>query len=197
MPWHKGSREDTGYSPSLGPIGPQDYPTVPSGSEDNKNKEMTPDTSTGRYWLPSPTRRQSHNARMPSESPLLTANYHAHQQRQTMYGRKTPELKEPSLNTEHDHSRETHQQTGMNSGDTLLMGTSWKSRPTYEYVITQLSDESARTLRNQLQWSELATYSGAKLAQESLEQLGQPAVWTLTLRIQTRNSGVDIMVTKH
>lgn len=166
-----------------------------NGSEANWNPAQTPDTYTGRYWSPSPRRRLFDNAETLLDHQQATGNYQDQTLPQSTCGRKTPESKEHNSNSGTSRLNETTHTTGTSIGDKLLMETSWKYHPTYEYGITQLSDESAKTLRNRLQWSELATYSGATLAQESLEQLGKPAVWTLTLRIQTRNSGVDIMVT--
>jgi len=57
-----------------------------------------------------------------------------------------------NLNSDQDHSNATPVSSGNNSGNTLLLETSWRSPRTYEYVITQLSEESAKTILHHMRW---------------------------------------------
>lgn len=112
----------------------------------------------------------------------------------TTSGKKTPELKEPNLKWEPDQSSETAPRTGTPSGKLQHEGTLYPSRQTYVFCITKLSEQSALTLRNQLEWSELAMFSLVKLELASHGGPGTWQEWTLTVKIPTQNSGAVILV---
>jgi len=67
-----------------------------------------------------------------------------------------------------------------------------KFRRLFVFKITGLCEQSAQTTLNQLQWSELAMYSGVKLALASRGELGKRLDYKLTLRIQEPSFGAGI-----
>lgn len=88
------------------------------------------------------------------------------------------------------------QQIGISSGLLPPMET-WSWFPqTYMYAATISCAVFARTIYAQLEWSEFVMFSGAGLVLESREMLGQPPVWTVTLKIPTANSGTGIEAIK-
>lgn len=89
-------------------------------------------------------------------------------------------------------TRKIGSESGKQQKPELLM----KYQLQYEYKVTGLSEQSWQTLRNQLEWSELVTCSGAKLALASRGELGKRLAWTLTLKIPAPSSGVDIVIKK-
>lgn len=99
---------------------------------------------------------------------------------------KSPEL---NLNSEQNQFNETTPLNGKRSGNLPWKGPFNKFHHKYEFRVTGLSEQSALTLRSQLEWSELATYIGVELALESHGELGKKLGWMLTLKIPGPNSG--------
>lgn len=112
------------------------------------------------------------------------------------FGKKRLGLRGRSLSSVSSRSSETPSPIGRRSGSPPLTSTLWQSQQIFEYHITLPSVESMRIIQNQLEWSELATFTGVTLARESRGKLGGTPVSMLTLRIHGQNSGVDTLVKK-
>jgi len=114
----------------------------------------------------------------------------------TMCGKKTPESKEPNLKSEVELCNVTPKKIGRKYGNLRRRATLKKLNRRFEFAITELCEQSALTLRNQLEWSELAMCSGVELVLESQGVLGNLPVWTVTLKIPIQSSGAAIKVRK-
>ena len=64
------------------------------------------------------------------------------------------------------------------------------------YVVTTNCAELARTICNQLQWSEAVQFSGAEVEVESRVALGKKLAIRLTLKIPEPNGGMDTWAKK-
>lgn len=166
---------------------------VRNGSRANLNLHPA-DSSTGRSWSPSPRRNLS--AEFEACLETTTLNSPEAQPRETMSGRMTPPLPEPVSNSEPSQSTEAPQETGNKPGNLPQREILWPSKRVYVFNIIELSEQSRQIMLNQLQWSELAMYSGVTLEQGSLAPLGKEPAWMLTLKIQGQNSGVGIAAKK-
>lgn len=187
------AKASTGSSQSPTMTGPPVYRKTSLGSEDNWNEAQTQSTYTGKYAWP----RARNYLWDKSNDSLVTphmANSADQKPQPTMSGKKTPESKEPNLKWEQDPSNATPPRTGTPSGMLQHGETSYPSRLTYVFCITKLSEQSALTLRNQLEWSELVMYTSVQLELESQGGPGTWQDWTLTVRIPTQNSGAVIPV---
>jgi len=100
------------------------------------------------------------------------------------------------LNSERSRSKETMPNTGKKCGITPSKGTLWKYPRTSEFRIIAPCERLLQTLRFQLEWSELALYSGVELGLASRGELGKKLEAMLTLRIPYPSSGVATMVKK-
>lgn len=167
---------------------------VRNGSEDNWNFP-TRDTSTGKSWSPSPRKKLFVSFDQPLETNPI-GNSRGPSPQTTTSGKKTPEYQEPNLNSDANQSGETRQTTGNPSGNMPLQDVYWPSRHQYVFKITELSELSRRTLLDQIQWSELVTYTGVQLVQESRALLGNEQVWTLTLKIPGQSFGAATVAKK-
>jgi len=99
--------------------------------------------------------------------------------------------KEPNLNSEPCQLIDHGPEIGNGYGKWLESVISARSHQIYVYKVTGLSERSALTMRNQLEWSELVSYSGVKLALASQGEPGKKPDWKLTLKIREPNSGAD------
>lgn len=192
MKWEQDAKESSGLEPSPSPIGRLYKMMGSNGFVANMNGAQG-DSNTGRSWSPSPPRNLWQHASSSWDRPG-TGNLADPMQPPSTCGRKTPELKEANLNSGRDHSEETPHLNGTTSGTSLLLETSWRSPRTYAYVITQLSEESAKTILHQMRWNELVASSSGQLEQGSREKLGWMPVWTLILKIQTPSFGADMLI---
>lgn len=188
-------KESTGCSqyPSLS--GPPIYRRESLGSEDNWNPAQTPDSYTGKFWSPSASRNLFRKSKNCLETPSMP-NSPDLKPVLPMSGRKTPESREPSLNLETSPSREPTPRTGNESGSMLNEVNLCEFLPIFVLTVTGLSEQSALIMRNQLEWSELATYSGVQLGLGSQNLLGSKPEWKLIVRIQTPSSGA-VTVANH
>jgi len=88
----------------------------------------------------------------------------------------------------------------------LLTGTEYENLPSQEtfkpfrqmstYAVTTNCEELARTICNQLQWSEPVQFSGAEVEVVSRVALGKKRVTRLTLRIPEPSGGTDTWAKK-
>jgi len=111
-----------------------------------------------------------------------------------MSGRMTPPCPIPDLNSDDDRSDETIRPTGQASGTQPPPTPSPISRPTFEYVITPLSDESLPIMALALRSSEWYTSSGGQLEWGRVVEPGRWAVNKLILRIHEPSFGTDTEV---
>lgn len=164
------------------------------GSEASSNEEKE-DSYTGSSASPLPRKLLFPRSKKPLDKNVMP-NLHEVKQRQSTFGKKRLGLKELNLNLAPENSNETMDTTGTKYGKQPKQVLYMKSHLQYEFKVTELSEQSVQTLRNQLEWSDLVMYTGVQLALESQGKLGSLPEWTLTLKIQTRSSGVDTMVRK-
>lgn len=192
------NKEDTGYSQSQRVTGLSQSPlTLPAtliGSEaSSSNQRVTFDTgnwsSTSEENSPCELARQRSVHRR-------TANLQEVQQPATTSGRIQQESTGPSLNLGSSPSNATQQRTGILSGIWQNQVRYFESLQTYEYCITELSEQSQQTILCQLEWSELSMCSGVRLVLASHGVLGRKLDHSLTLKIHQASSGVDILVRK-
>jgi len=151
-----------------------------NGLEDNSNG-VSPDFYTGNSWSPSP-RRLLWPLSKEALVPMVIGNCASPKQQATTCG-KTP-LPSPTQGSSLDNSLSgvTLNGTGTASGNLLLQVLSMESLHKSKFVIMGLSEESALTIKHQLEWCELVTYSGVQLELESQGELGKKGVWTVTLK---------------
>lgn len=192
MTWAQEDKASFGSEQFHTPIGRPLIRTESIGFVANRNGAQEA-TNTGRSWSPSPARNLWPDAR-PSWDLQDTGSSPDQMLPETTSGKKTPEWPEPSLNLGQNHSEETPLLNGTNSGTSLSLEISWRSPRTYEYVITQLSEESAKTILHQMRWSELVMSSSGQLEQGSREKLGWMPVWTVILKIRTPSFGADMLI---
>ena len=93
-------------------------------------------------------------------------------------------------------SEETLPQTGIKSEIVPSPETFLAFRQMSTYVVTTNCVELARTICNQLQWSEPVQYSGAEVEVVSRVALGKKLVTRLILRIPEPNGGTDTWAKK-
>jgi len=194
MKWVKQEdKEFTGYSQSPTLTGPRISRRESLGSEDNWNPAQTPDTFTGKSLWAAARRNLSGEFKRSLEEPV-TPNLADQKPRPRMFGRKTPESKEPSLNLEKSPSSETAPQIGTLFGNQHSEETSCPFLQTFEFIVIGLSELSALTTLNQLKWSELAMFSLVQLGLGSHDALGANPEWRLSVKIPTANSGAVTVV---
>lgn len=66
----------------------------------------------------------------------------------------------------------------------------------YIFVITQVSEELAQTMHDQLLWSEVVQFCGARLELVKVTEPGKPLAWRLILKIPLPSGGVDTRAKK-
>lgn len=147
---------------------------------------------TGKYWLRS--RLNSPSSQSDASSAPSTPSPPGRPPHRTMSGKKTPELMEPSSYLESSPLTETPQSTGRRSGSLPQREILWRYPRISEYKVIARCERLLQTLRNQLEWSELAGCSGVELGLASRGELGKKQVCMLTLRIRYPSSGVATMV---
>jgi len=113
-----------------------------------------------------------------------------------MSGRKILELNELNSSLGPNPFRETRSTIGKQSGTLPRVGTSGRFLRRSDFKVTGLSDKLVQTLRNQLEWSELASFSGVELELASQALLGKELDWTLTLKIPGRSFGAAMEAKK-
>lgn len=177
-----GGKESSGclQSPTL--LSPRTFHQTAAGSKDNLSKVRKPRMSTGRSFAPSLRKSPSSRSRSVSAQtdtsslvdPMLQA---------PMFGKTPPLSLAPDLNLDRNQLTPPPKLTGKLFGH-LQKPEIWKqSRPMLEYFVTDLCEESMRTIRDQLVWSEVVAYSGVELGLVSRGQLGNKPVWTLILKV--------------
>lgn len=185
-------KERSGCLPSPMPTSPRTpSPTLPGfvGS----SSYPSPDICTGNCLSPLEENAPFCSCKNCLEEKDIT-NFLGRKVPPPMFGKKKPGLKVPNLNSEPSQSNETRRSNGKRSGPMHSQETFWQYRHRSVFKVIGLSDLSAQTMRNQLEWSELATYSGVQLELASHGPLGNPLEWTLIVKIQGQNSGADTLV---
>lgn len=172
-------------------IGRKPYPWDLCGSEANLKRDMPMRTTIGSSVLRS-TRRSLLPDLLASLDLEDTTSYQDRRLRQSMYGRKTPESKEPNLNLVQDHFVGTPRPIGIKFGNLPNPVTSLPSQQMYEWSITGPLDQLLQTLTSQWVLKEFVTSSGVPPALVNLAEPGMKPDWTLTLRTLEPSSGVDI-----
>lgn len=114
-------------------------------------------------------------------------------QRKTMFGRKTPES-ESHLNSENDRSDEIARLTGNRSEGTLNSVDWTRSLQMYTFAIILPCAEYGVTLYNQLLWSDLVQFSGARLGLGSRIEPGEEQAMRHILKIRVPSSGAATKV---
>lgn len=188
MSWQQEDKDCIGYSQYPKMTGPPVYRRESLGSEDSWNPAQPPDTCTGNLFADPDVKFLYEELNNSLEEPV-TPNLLGQKPQPIMFGKKRQPLMEPDLNLEKSPLIEHPALTGTPYGRLQHEETSYPFQPTFEFVITELSEASALTLRNQLQWSELATYTQVRLVLANRNSLGNEQDWTLTLKIPTQNSG--------
>lgn len=189
------AKESSGCSPSRITISLPSLSQVVAGSEVNLNKVKRQGMSTGRSAVRSRSRSLSRRSKRSLGSPVMQ-NSQDQKQQETMSGRNKQESQTRSLNLEPNPSIDLVDQTGSPSGTWQRAETLMPLRHRSEFVITGVSGRFARILRDQLEWSELASFSGAQLVLESQGELGKKLLWTVTLRTLSQSFGVVTAVRK-
>lgn len=183
-----------GSALSLNTTGSQDSSPVQYGSEVSWNSP-SPAIFTGNlsldYQPSSPS--VSSNAYSGTQD---TTSLHEAAQQMLMFGRNTLEWREPNLISAENPFLAPELGTGTQYGSPLSSVTSWQFPQPFVFKVLELSAISALTIRRRLVSSEMLTSSGVILGQASQGPLGQPLVWTLTLKIPTRSFGMVIEVTR-
>lgn len=104
------------------------------------------------------------------------------------FGRTTPLLEDDST-LEASPSNVTPRLIGSPSGSPQSPGLSFPSPPTSELLVIGPLSKLGQITTSLNQWSELAQCSGVLLELGNLAGLGPKAVWKLSVRIPTQNSG--------
>jgi len=118
----------------------------------------------------------------------------------SMSGRRTQELREPSLNLEEDPWTEVNLKIGTLSSSVQSQDNWSQFRQTFSFVVTAQLKESVLTIVDLLQWREWFLCTGEPPELVNLEGPGQRRAWRLILKvnisnddlfqIQTANSGM-------
>lgn len=159
--------------------------------EDSKNSEQEGSYTTN-VWSPIPRKLdyqesgQTLDPAMPSSpSPMPHV---------TMYGKRTPVFPVRSSSLENSPYAAIQKLTGM-PFERLLSRETWnRCHPTYSFVAIINSEELAKTIYDQLQWSVPATCFGAELELVNRVALGKKPVWMLILKTPTPNFGMATKV---
>jgi hypothetical protein len=187
MTWLEG-KASTGSSRFPKMTGPPVYRKESLGSEDNWNPAQPRDTPTGSLSAEPEVKFLYEELKNSLETPAMPS-FQDPKPRPRMFGKTRQPLMEPDLNSAKNPLTEAQVPTGTPSGNLQHEVTSYPFQPTFEFVITELSEASVLTLRNQLEWSELATFSLVRLELANQNWRGNGREWTLTLKIPTQNSG--------
>lgn len=188
------NKVNTGYS--LFPTRASRLTTFPGvrGFVDSSSEELL-DSCTGRSSYVLRTNEEENGSKTPSGLQPTASCPGAPRQKNTC-GRRTPESPTPSSSLGRNPLKETQKKTGKQYGNLQRRDGMKKWIRRYEWYIIELSEPSLVTIRNQLEWSELATFSGVELAVVSHAELGKKREWTLTLNVPCQNSGVATVAKK-
>jgi len=168
-------------------------PIWPATARDNKSEESRQATCIGKslsffdespVWLPAEE----------SLDNVFTPSLPGQQQPVTTFGKRLLDAKEPSSSSVNYPSIARSPEIGSECGSVLLQDAFSTSLQIFVCRVTGLSEQLALTTLHQLEWSELATYSGVKLAVASRGAPGKKRDWKLTLKIQEPSSGVATKV---
>lgn len=194
MTWQNEDKESSGseQSPTMNTV-PTPCPDF-NGVKANLKKERQA-TSTGNYSSPCVKRNLSEEFAQCLEEPH-TGSYPEAIQQPNMYGKKKLESLTRNSNLDKNPYNVMHQMTGTVSGRMLVRELSMEYPRKSVFFLTGLSEALVLTTRNQLEWSDVAMFTGVQLVLESQGQLGKKLVWTLTLKTQGRSGGADIEITK-
>lgn len=168
------------------------------GFEDNLSS-LSPGSSTGKSWSPSPRKSlypEFEKCLDPStpkcqDQPLLV----------NTFGKKKRESKGRVSKLEQYLTTATKKETGMQSGSVPSPEICLPYQQLYEFrgklvinLVTAPSEQLLQTLQNQLEWSELAKYSGVLLERASRGELGKKQEMMLTVKTRGPNSGAATLV---
>lgn len=185
--------EDKGFSGYLQSLTTPSSPTFHLnvlGSEDSLSVEKE-DLSIGKYVCPSKAKEAS-NRSVTFSDPFMPSFQEATPP-PSMSGKKTPESPEPNLNWERNQSNATANKIGTPYGNMPLKDNYFRSPVQYELRVIGLCEQLVQTMQNQLEWSELASYTGVQQELVRVGDLGKKQAWTLTLKIRTQNSGAGTL----
>lgn len=149
------------------------------------------DLGIGNSW--SATRKSDDLEDVLPPSQVGTGNSPKLEQPATMCGKKT-RMSTGGSNSGRNRSMLPTQRTGKGSGNGPARVLFPRSRQESEFVLIELSDQSRQITLNQLEWSELVSYTGVQLEQVSHGELGMKRAWTLTLRTHGTSSGAATKV---
>jgi len=194
MTWQE-DKGSTGFSPSRTTISHLGSHPPASIFEDSSSEGTKGGTSTGSFSSSSAERVLSRVLR-DSLGMERTASYPEVLPPTNTFGRMTPTLMEPGLSLEVNQSEEMSKRIGSKFGKLLSLVIWNRSIVTFVFNIIELSESSALTLRNQLEWSELVTCSGVELLLESRGALGKKPVWELILKTPELNGGMVTSIMK-
>lgn len=161
-------------------------------SEDNSSEELV-DLNTGKYSLYTKPSVQERLLNVALENPVMR-NLQDPMPLMPTFGNKTPELTTLNSNSENERSEDNQRLTGNKSGSLLKQAISMECQRASEYRIIGLSERLAQIMRNRLEWSDIAVYSGVQLVQESHAVLGKKLEWTLILRTPVQSGGMDTTI---
>lgn len=108
--------------------------------------------------------------------------------------KKLRPLKTHNLSWAPNRSSATQNETGTESGTTPSKVNYLAYQHPSVYLITGLSEQSAKTMYNQLRKTEVFTFSGVRLELGKVAVLGKRREWMLTLRLPLLNSGMATKV---
>jgi len=191
--WNKWQPDDmnkvnTGCSPFLGMRSRlTQFPGV-VGYEDSSSPATHRDMSIGKSSF-ALKEKEDYDGLKTRSGQQFTPSCPEVKRQKSMFSKKTPESPTPNSNLEVNRSEEIPKKIGKRSGRWPSPVIMKKLIRSYDLCIIGLSELSTQTIRDQLEWSELVSYTGVELVLESRGELGKRQEWMLTLRIQTLNFG--------
>lgn len=189
------NKVNIGFSPSRNPASHlTQFPGV-AGFEDSSSPATHPDIYIGKSSFAQTRKEDCDGLRTPLVQPA-TPSCPEVKRPNSMFLKRTPESPIRNLNLGENPLKEIPKKIGKRFGRWPKPVIMKKLIRQYEFVIIELSELSVQTLRDQLEWSELAAYTGVELVLASRGQLGKKLDWELTVRIQTLNFGAVIAVKK-
>jgi len=185
---NRSAKPATGCSPSQVMPSSPFYQTDADTFEDSWRAEMAALSIGNSTW--SSARRSLWPKYARSLVPSMPSQ-HGVQPRGNTFGRKKQPFPLRVSSLESYRSAVQNQLIGHSSGQVPSQVTWDLYHQTYMYDVTTSSEESARIIFAQLEWTDPVLFSGGELALESRETPGQPRVWKAILKIQTASSGTD------
>lgn len=185
-------KESTGSVPSEKPtLRPLDLSATESNTSVDSLKKEKEDSDIGSFYLSWLQSREEPG------SPLAykdTGNSRDQMLPTNMSGKKTPESKAPNLKWEKEKPKETLKPTGKRSSNWPSEEELTKCQVTYTFAVITSYEELAKTMHYLLLWSAPVLFFGARLRLGSHIEHGRKPVWTLSLKIQRLNGGMDIQI---